>query len=153
MASSTAIRTAANHEQKEQDHLPQKKPLTQVRNAPLIQPTTHSPTDEPVHHPQTGQPPQGTKALTRVRNDPPTHRLTRPPSRQPNHHVLQPSSSTYSSKQMRLVRTRGGVSTHPQGTSHPVHPPPTHYPPTNPIQQCSSTYGSIPIRDGRLVGS
>ena len=36
-------------------------------------------------------------------------------------YVLQQSSSMYSSKQMRLVRIRDGISTHPPCTNHAVH--------------------------------
>ena len=42
---------------------------------------------------------------------------------------------------------------HPPPTHHPptTHPPPTDHP-TTPVQQCSSTYGSIPVREEHLVG-
>ena len=39
-------------------------------------------------------------------------------------------------------------STHPHAP-----PPPTHHPPTKPLQQYSSMYGGIPVRDEHLVDS
>ena len=63
---------------------------------------------------------------------PPTHRLTHPPPEQANHHECAAAVQqyTYSSKQMRLVRTRDGISTLPPGTNH-VCTPTTHPLPAN----------------------